>query len=391
MKKIAIDITALSDQYKNRGIGTYAFNIIRKLIQNKHFEWHLIGFDDVKERFKNNDIYFHSLGQVRASTPQNLLLFSTKYVYIIKQIEADLYFAPHFERGLPLGICKTVVTVHDVSPYLFNKYSSKGSIVNFLKGFFYKYNLRRAKRADLIFTGSNFIKGELIKVGFDKEKINVAYLGLSESFDVSVLKKVGNRDKILQKYGIRRPYLLYYGGLEPNKNVYKLIKAFAVVRQKNDRIKLVLTDKALYREKEELIAESIDALKVKKLIKKLGVADDLILPKFIDWKDLPIVHAEAQAFIHLSSYEGFGLACIEAMAAGCPVIAADRSCYPEVLGDAALLVDPDNIEIVARNILEVVSDEKLRGELSLKGKRQANKYSWEKCASETLKVFKKLL
>lgn len=387
-RKVAIDITALSDQYKDRGIGVYTYNLVIHLIKDKSFEWHLIGFERDENRFETD--YFHSLGDVVPSTPKNILLFRKKYLPLIKQIKPDLYFAPHFERGLPVGICKTAVAVPDVSPYLFNKYSMKGPVFNFLKGIFYKYNLRCAKKADLIITISNFIRGELERIGFRKEEIQVTYLALSQDFDVNVLSRVKNRGKVLIKYGIRKPFVFYYGGLEPNKNVDKLLNAFSIVKKRGD-IRLVISDKNLVKEKGNIVASSSEALKVKDQIERLGLEDIVVLPKFVKWQDLPIVLAESEVFVHLSSYEGFGLAVLEAISSGCPVVIANRSCYPEVFGDAAMLVDPDDKERVAEKILEVIEDKELRNKLIQKGLKRVKRYSWEKCAKKTLGVFMELV
>ncbi|MBN2015323.1 glycosyltransferase family 4 protein [Candidatus Dojkabacteria bacterium] len=390
MKKIAIDATTLSDQYKGRGIGTYSKNLIEELIKNRDYEWNIIGFEDVKPQFKKKNINFFSLGEVKLSTPANILFFTNRMRPLIKQINPDLYFAPHFERGLPLGQCKVGVAVHDVSPYLYNKYSEKGEIINFLKGLFYKYNLHNAKKADIIITISEFIKSELVKVGFNHEKILVTALALSKDFDVEAIRTNRDHGKTLRKYSVKKPYLFYYGGLEPNKNVSKLLYAFNLVRKEKE-VNLIILDKALYFRGSEIVAETSPALKVKKLIESLNIRRFVILPRFVEWEDLPILHNEALAFVHLSAYEGFGLAVLEALAAGCPVIAADRSCYPEVFGDAALLVDPDNIDLVADSILRVINDKELQRELAEKGREQATKYSWEECGRKTLEAFERTL
>lgn len=393
MKKIAIDITALSDQYKSRGIGVYTLNLVKRLIKSKKYEWHLIGFEDDKERFKADNIIFHSLGKTTASSIRNIFAFRSKYLPIITQIKPDLYFAPHFERGLPIGLVKTAVTLHDVSPYLQNKYSSKGFIINYLKGIFYRYNLDKAKQADLILTDSNFIRKELVNVGISEKKIKVTYLALSDDFDLNILKSVADRASVLSMFNITKPYIFYYGGLESNKNVDTLIKAFHLAKKKEkaSNLKLVLLDRKLSRKGEGIVADSLNAQVIKDLIEKLDLSSDVILPKYINWKHLPIIDAEAEVFVHLSCYEGFGLAVLEAMAAGCPVIAAERSCYPEVFGNAVIFVNPDSKEEVSSKILELVNNKKLQKKYSQKGIMQARKYRWGKCAKATQDAFGELL
>jgi glycosyltransferase involved in cell wall biosynthesis len=389
-KKIILDITSLSDQYKNRGIGTYTYNLVHNLVKNKEYDWCLLGFNDQKDKFKGKNIYFNSLGDVRLSTPLNLLFFKKQYLALIRKIKPDIFFAPHIERGLPIKTCTTVVTVPDITPFLTNNYSTRGILINYLKGLFYKYNLNRAKKADLIITISNFSKSILVKNGFDKEKVRVAYLGLSENFDISSLKRVKNRLSILKKYCIQKPYLLYYGGLEQNKNVDKVLLAFRNIR-KSLKIDLVIVDKNLYKDGEEIVALSSDAGNIKDIIESNSLQEFIILPSFINWEDLPVVLKESEAFVHLSSFEGFGLAVLEAMSAGTPVVAANRSCYPEVLEDGAVLVDPDNIEEVTKSIIKIIKDERFRRELSKEAVKQAGEYSWKKCSDLTTKYFTEIV
>lgn len=389
MRNIIIDSTALSDQYKSRGIGTYAKNIIKYLVKRTDFNWHVIGFSDIEKQFSGKNVNFYSLGNPRLSNPANVFFFRNKIVPLVQSIRPELYFAPHFERGLPIGICKVAVMMHDVSPLIFSSYSSKGRLINFLKGIFYKYNIGKAKKADIILTNSNYTKNDLVKYGFDEAKIVVTYLALSDEFDLSVLSTVKDRTGVLRRYNIKKPYLFYYGGLEENKNTHNLLKVLALLR-KSREIQLVLLDKGLYREDGKVVALTSNAMLIKKQAETLNLIDSLILPKYISWEDLPIIHAEAKAFVHLSSYEGFGLAVLEAMAAGSPVIAANRSCYPEVLGNAAILVDPDDIDEV-KNAVQKLDENEFRYNIIQKGKSRSERYNWQSCADLTLKAFKDLL
>ena len=385
-KKIILDITSLSDQYKNRGIGTYTYNLVHNLVKNKEYDWCLLGFNDQKDKFKGKNIYFNSLGDVRLSTPLNLLFFKKQYLALIRKIKPDIFFAPHIERGLPVDICTTVVTVPDITPYITNKYSTRGILINYLKGLFYKYNLNRAKRADLIITISNFSESILVKNGFDKQKIRVAYLGLSKDFDIGSLKRIKNGLDILEKYNLKKPYLLYYGGLEQNKNVDKILLAFKNIRR-SLKTDLVIVDKKLHKEGEKIIALSTDAKRIKDIIESNSLSEYVQLPKFIENRDLPIVLKESQVFVHLSSFEGFGLAVLEAMSVGTPVVAANRSCYPEIFKNGAVLVDTDNIKEIADNIIKIIKDEGFRRELSERALKQADEYSWKKCSDLTIKYF----
>src|SRR4030042_7037921 len=142
MNKVLIDVTALSDQYKYRGIGNYTKELVTRIIKNSDFEWHLIGFEDLKKQEWINKINYHSIGKVQLSSPRNLFRFIKNYLPILKSVNPKIYFAPHFERGLPFGRFKTIVSLHDIIPLVSNTYSAKGIASNFIKGIFYKYNLK---------------------------------------------------------------------------------------------------------------------------------------------------------------------------------------------------------------------------------------------------------
>jgi len=175
---IGIDITFLKDQYSRRGIGTYGKQLIAKLLSNLDFNFVLFGFDDLESNLKllglrrQPNISYVNLGKSRPSNPLNPLFYNLSYKNKILKQNLDLFFAPHFERGLPVGKVKTAVMMHDVIPFVTGKYSSRSGIVNFLKGRFYKNNLKAARKADLILTNSDFSKRELIsKGGFEEKRI----------------------------------------------------------------------------------------------------------------------------------------------------------------------------------------------------------------------------
>ena len=390
MNKIAVDCSTLSDQYSKRGIGNYAFSLISELIQNQKYEWHLIGYDDLKDKLSSKACTFHSIGSLKLSTPRNIFEFRSAYLPVIEKINPDLYFAPHFEKGLPIGRCNVCVAIHDISPLLNGKYSNKSVLHNFLKGVFYRYNLSKARKADAIIANSNFTKSELAKIGIEEGKINVTHLSLPKHFNAGIIESTTDKAEVLKKYNITKPYILYYGGFEPNKNVESLLKVFSEIRKKKD-IYLVIRDQNLIKENGEIIVKSVEAQKALDLMKLLKIEKSVIITDFIEWEDLPIINSQAEAFVHLSQYEGFGLAVLEALGSGAPVVAANRSSYPEVIGDSGILVDPTNIREITGVILNLLDNEELKKELSRKGRERVKVFSWRKCAQETIKVFDQIL
>ncbi|MBN1915907.1 glycosyltransferase [Candidatus Dojkabacteria bacterium] len=397
--KIAIDITFLKDQYSGRGIGRYGLNITSGLVKIPNHEWHLLGFDDEKSNLrllktrKGDKIVFHSLGKTRPSNVFNSLFFSLKYLPIIKKVKPDLYFATHMERGLPIGKTRVAVVVHDIVPLVTNKYSSKGGIFNSLKGDFYRNNLIRAREADLIITISEFSKNELVnKGGFDPKKIVVTPLAVSENFfnDAST-EEEKDKKRTLMTYRITRPYFLYYGGLEPNKNIETLISSFQRISQRHPDLKLVIVSnefKLGWDNKAHPQTKTASLLFEK--IKKLQLEHRVHFPGRIDEKHMTTLLQNAEAFVHLSEYEGFGLSVLEALAAGAPVIAANKTSYPEVLGDAAILVEPKNEKQISLAMNRILIEQGLRKEMRKKGLARAKQFSWTKTTEMTVSSFENL-
>ncbi len=397
--KVAIDVTFLKDQYAGRGIGRYGQNIVSRLIRNPSHEWHLIGFEDEKSNLKlldvkkTDNIIFHSLGKKKPSNYFNPLNFQLNFKPIIKKLKPDVYFATHMERGLPIGKTKVAVVVHDVIPYVTNKYSVKSGLLNFLKKKFYIKNLERAKQADLIITISEFSKSELInKAGFEEEKIVVTPMAVSDNFQAANFNEEEKDTKrTLMSYRITKPYFLYYGGLEPNKNAHTLISSFEKISSRYPDLKLVMIGgefKLGWDNKAHPLSKA--AIEIYEKVKKLKLEHRVHFAGRADEKHLPTILKNAEAFIHLSEYEGFGIALLEGLAMGTPVIAANKSSYPEVAGDAAILVDPKNEKQIADSMSKVLDKEELSKELKKKGIARAKLFNWEKTAELTTAAFEKV-
>jgi glycosyltransferase involved in cell wall biosynthesis len=246
------------------------------------------------------------------------------------------------------------------------------------------FALRRAKR---IITVSNFSKKEFIDVYGDSknkatlsDKVKVVYNG----YNKFLFKKMDNKEKqkeVLNKYDIETPYILYVGRLERKKNTPALIEAFSIMRDKNKDIqhKLVLVGDACFGYDE-----------VKYQIQEYLLEDEVIMPGWVEETDMQSVYCGADAFIFPSLYEGFGIPVIQAMACEVPVAASNASSIPEVVGDAALLFDPNDVDSMAKAMTKVIIDSALRERLVERGRKQVENFNWEKCAKETLEVINSL-
>lgn len=395
--RIGIDITSLYDQYKDRGLGTYTIQLVSRLIQNPDFTWVIFGFEDSKQAFKNlgingsKNVEFISLGGVTSSSIKNILFFRRIFLPKIKTANLDLFFAPHFERGLPIGKVRTIVMMHDLIPFITNSYSQKSPIHNTIKGLFYRHNLRKALKADAVLTNSDFSKNELVDKGnFDPQKVFRTYLGIKDSMKIETIT---TDDRIIRRtlmmYKITKPYIFYFGGLETNKNVHSVIDTFALLTKKYPDLKLVIGGKSFKLGWDSrALPQTRPAKDLLAYITNQNIKHKVIFTGSIDERHLPIIMSNSKAYINLSTYEGFGLAVTEALAAGTLVVAADSSCYPEVLSGAASLVPADKPQEIATTIEQLLESPKQGKELQKKGLSIAKTYNWEQTTEDTLKYLK---
>ena len=203
--------------------------------------------------------------------------------------------------------------------------------------------------------------------GVPKEKIPVVYHGVEPRFRPTPDPAVPAR------YGLPSRYFLYLGTLQPRKNLERLLQAYAQLS--GDVPALVLAGaKGWYFER---IAAAIAAL---------GLGERVFLPGYVPDEDVPALLTGALALVFPSLYEGFGLPVLEAMACGTPVVTANTSSLPEVVGEAGLLVDPLRVDEIAAAMQRLLADEALRAELSRRGLERAGLFSWDRCARETLAV-----
>src|SRR6266705_2560553 len=290
---------------------------------------------------------------------------------------ADLLHVPYFAGPL-VPRTPTVVTIHDVIPLRLPLYRA-GSRV----GAYMRLVARAAHSATLIITVSQHAKKDMIDaLKLPPERIRVIYEAAGEEYrpitDPTVLAATRAR------YGLNGRYILYLGGLDQLKNVPQLVRAFAHLYQQLGDPNLQL-----------LIAGNPDKLSEPLFPDPRPVAADLgmsgqIIYRYIEEEDKPAVYSGASAFVFPSSYEGFGLDPLEAMRCGAPVICSNRTSLPEVVGDAAITFDPDNIGQLVAEMRSVLSNSDLATDLRARSLRQAAKFSWKRTAEETLAVYEEV-
>jgi glycosyltransferase involved in cell wall biosynthesis len=271
----------------------------------------------------------------------------------------------------PRGSRKQVLTLYDLTFLLFPKHHP------WQRRVLHSMTIARsAALADGIIVISHQTKQDVMRyLGVPESKLHVVYPAASPLFEP---KSEAQRSKVLSKYRLPdKAYLLFIGNIEPRKNLVRLLVAYAKARPRfARRYRLVVIGGQGWRNTE--IFRKAD---------ELALEDDLTFLGYVPDEDLPSLISGALAFVYPSLYEGFGLPPLEAMACGTPVVTSDVASLPEVVGDAAVMVDPYDTDALATAIARVVESPDLRQELSERGMKRAGLFSWEKTARQTVKVY----
>ncbi len=353
------------------GMEIYTYNLIKYLLKiDKQNTYFFIKGHSNTSFPRENEIKVN-LGK----TPvRKVLKNSFELPRIVKKYQLDIIHDPS-QMGpflLPMK-AKKILSVHDLfsltHPRLFNP----------KRAFYvYKYLLPQVlKRIDRVITISQNSKKDIIEYfPYLKSKISVISLAANESFKKT---KSGNLGRVKRKYKLGFPFIFTLGTLSPRKNLINLIKAFSKLKAQGLEHKLVIGGRNWWRF-ESIFRGAHD-------LEKKG---EIIFTGFILDRDLLYFYNLADLFVFPSLYEGFGIPILEAMACGCPVITSRISSMPEVAGNAALFInDPQNADEIAERIEEILNYSHLKENLVKKGYIQAARFSWEKTARETIKVYEK--
>ena len=273
----------------------------------------------------------------------------------------------------PLRATRTVFTFHDAIYALFPKYHLPKN--RLFLGWMMPRFLRRA---DAIIAVSECSKRDAIRLyHVAPEKVKVIYEGINP--EMKPVHDRNRRAEIRARYAKHQPYLLFVSTIEPRKNISALIDAHKILRAQGFTQRLVIAGRKgwLYQSTFEHI-------------KQVGMESEIDFLDHVPDADLPVLYSACDAFVFPSLYEGFGLPPLEAMACGAPVICSNTSSLPEVVGDAALQVNPCDVNEIAKAVMRVLNDTTLRDELRAKSLARAAQFSWERTAHETVQVYRSL-
>ncbi len=321
-----------------------------------HLRWSAVGH--LRDNFAK--VWFEQIAFVRACRRERAALAHVPY-----------FGSPFFPST------RTVVTIHDLIPLIVPAYRGSALVRAYTA-----LAALSARRADAIIADSECSKRDIVsRLKIDAARVHVVYLAADARY--RPIDDAAQIDATRKKYALPEKYLLYLGGYDQRKNVRVIIEAFARLPEfYRAGYRLALAGVNLGRIDSEFFPAP------RRLARDARLPDDaLCYLGWVDEEDKPALYAGAQVFLFPALYEGFGLPPLEAMACGTPVLCANASSLPEVAGDAAITLPPDNASAWADAIRAVLTDDARRAEMRERGIVQARKFSWARCAEETLNVY----
>jgi glycosyltransferase involved in cell wall biosynthesis len=368
--RIAIDARKIRDY----GIGTYLRNLLRHLSRlDAQTEYVLLCRADDSTAMEEVGANFRAIPETAKSYS---IREQVRIPLALRRERIDLFHAPHYVLP-PLTPCKSVVTIHDCIHLRFPQY------LPHRLGYAYARSAMwmATHRANRVLTVSEASKRDILRYFHIPEKrIDVIYNAIDDRLGET--PQPDEIERVRDRYQLNAPYVLYAGNIKPHKNLERLIEAFHMLRQDPDltHVKLLIIGDEI--SKYATLRRAVHRYKLHKYVRFFGFVPD---------KTLAVLYRLARVFVFPSLYEGFGFPPLEAMASGTPVITSNVSSLPEVVGDAALLIDPLDPAAIAQAMRRVLMDSELREDLRQRGLRRVKDFSWERSVRRVREIYDEVL
>lgn len=358
------------------GIGRYAVELLRALARLPDGPEIVLLTTEHEDRHELWSAFEHHALPGCRLLPGLLTLGNAVLSVMARHLRLDLIHDPNGIAPFlgPSFGARRVVTLHDAFAYV------DPETHNWLDNWRYRQLLPyTARRSDAVIAVSECSRRDLIRhLGLASERVHVVAEGADPRFQP--IEDSDERRAVLARYGIPSSYILYVGGINARKNIARLLEAYARVCEHHPDIRLVIAGKRQWQTAE------IDAT-----FRRLNLDDRVRFTGYVHDADLPTLYSAAALFVFPSLYEGFGLPPLEAMRCGTPVITSNISSLPEVVGDAALTIDPYDVHALAAAIEHALTSEELRMDLRRRGLARAARFTWARAARETLAVYEHVL
>lgn len=362
------------------GVGAYTRELIRHLaiVDTGNTYTLIFNNENVRERTLDDTGTRNNERFKPVTVPWGIFSPGSQFLLprLLREMKIDLYHSTNymiplaaFPRGRP-GRIRCVTTIHDVIPMIYPDHAPRSKKTR-LYPFYRRLMIEIGKRSDAIITDSKASAEDIIRnleiPQTYRAKVRSVYCGVSDMFKPTQHTCAHEKGK----------YILYVGRSDPYKNITMLVNAFNRIQQQS-REPVRLT-----------VAGSIDRRypEAQELADELGMADKVTWTGYVSDKKLLTLYQDASLLIHPSRYEGFGLQILEAMACGTPVICADKGAQPEVAGDAAVVLDPDDEDGFVKNALDILNDPAKAESMRQNGLKQASRFTWANTAAQTLSIY----
>ena len=363
--RIAIDARKLHDF----GIGTYVRNLVRELARQTFGDsFVLLCRPDDVAFVRELGPQFHPV-VVRAGNYSAREQISVPLA--LMRAHVDVFHAPHYVVS-PLTRVPFVVTIHDCIHLRFPQYLPNRAAYLYARAFM----TTSARRARRVLTVSQASKDDILAfLKIPEAKVEVVHNAIDER--LSAVPSAADVTRVRERFLLTSPFVLYAGNIKPHKNVERLIEAFSLMRQRGvEGVKLLIIGDEI--SKTPMLRRLVHRYQLHQHVRFLGFVPD---------DTLAVLYRLASVFVFPSLYEGFGLPPLEAMAAGAPVITSNVSSLPEVVGDAAILIDPLDPAAIAEAMQRVLSNETLRADLIRRGHARVTQFSWERSVARIRQIY----
>ena len=361
------------------GIGTYIRNVVRTLARlDRESKYFLIGLSSKVAECGPLPANFHA---VPLAAADNTITGNLDFRAIVRRLHCDVVHIPHL-FWIPLGLpCPYIITVHDLLEHM---YLSRDAS-SWRRSLHFHLTRRALSHAARVLAVSQFTQNEIERLfRIPEERIEVVYNAIDERF-LHGHATPADRDLIAQRYLVNYPFILYAGAIRPHKNIVRIIEAFSALKSELEKegqfpdLKLIV------------IGDDLSSHpRLRRTVVRSGVQNDVRFLGFVPIEVLRIFYDVAKIFVFPSLYEGFGLPPLEAMAHGTPVVASNNSSLPEVTGNAAQLVNPENVFEIQRALQRALLDPALRARMKQRGYEQAQRFSWTNSVSRILEIYRQV-
>lgn len=364
------------------GIGRVLIAVVQELAKlypkDIYFIFRNYDFKDYDCLLKYSNVELVDVPYTKESTVMNILWHQWLFQKLLKQYKCDLAYIPNFTLLLWKAV-PTIVTIHDLIEYNVPDKFSKARML-YRKGL---CDPLMANRSDHILTVSQSSFNDIVKyLGVKPEKITLTLNATDKNFFRRYDKK--DVENAISEYGLKyKKYLLFVGTIDyPGKNIKTVLEAFFNLRTKDELqgMKLVIIGK-----------DGFNAQAVYDFVNASPFKGEVIFTGYLKDGDLPKYYAGASIMLYLSFFEGFGLPVLEAMSCGTPVVCSNTSCFPEIVEDLDVMVNPMNVKATEDKIMKILSSRVYYDDISQKCFDKSQKYSWEDSAIEYHKAFERLL